>query len=280
MRGRRRIGAFPVERVHLDRTTKVYHLPTWKHKSDPTRIKALREIAMKAGRDPRIATQAISIVRAAGVKPRDTRGQSAALLKWVQTQIYYANEPGERLQDPVYTLKQNIRYGDCDDMALVLGAFLESLRIPWKFVLSGRGPTGNLLRWCEGEPRKRAKWAHIYLAVGNKPYKPTKWIFAEPTLHVPLGWDIVNAKQKGLKIPLPELAGPDDLGMLEIVHGVASQGLVTVKDDAQKPMLTDIFDQLKERLHPRTLVPILVAGLVTGYFLQQLRGAFDKKRKK
>jgi hypothetical protein len=266
----------------LDSSAKVYHLPTWKHKSDPTRIKALREIAKKAGRDPRIATQAISIIRAAGVKPRDTRGQTAALLKWTQTQIYYASEPGERLQDPVYTLQQHIRYGDCDDMALILAAYLESLRIPWRFVLSGRGPGGKLVRWCEGERHKRAKWGHIYLAVGNKPYRPTKWIFAEPTLHVPLGWDIVNAKRKGLKIPLPELAGVSDLGILEVVEGVASQGLVTVKDNQEKPFLTDVLAQLKQRLHPRSLVPILLAGLVTGYFLQHLRGVFaaDKKRKR
>jgi hypothetical protein len=90
---------------------KVHHVPAWSGYSDPQRLAFLRTIVVHAGRDPRIATLAVQILREAGVEPRNYAAQSAALLKWVQQRIYYVNEPGERLQDPLYTLK--VGYGDC-----------------------------------------------------------------------------------------------------------------------------------------------------------------------
>lgn len=107
---------------------KVHHIPSWGMLSDPQRLKIIRSIAMQRGRDPRITALVLQIIKAAGVQPRDYKGQAAALLKWVQNpkNIYYINEPGERLQDPLYTLK--LKHADClpegtlvlrDDYALI-----------------------------------------------------------------------------------------------------------------------------------------------------------------
>jgi hypothetical protein len=65
------------------------------------------------GRDPRIAKLALKVIRQSGAKPREYEKQAAALLKWVQDpkNCYYINEPGERLQDPIYTIK--VKHGDC-----------------------------------------------------------------------------------------------------------------------------------------------------------------------
>ena len=183
--------------------TEVHHLPDWKGYGDPKRIEVIKHIAMMRGRDPRIASMAVDIIRKAKVKPRDYKGQAAALLKWVQDpkNIYYVNEPGERLQDPIFTIKQG--WGDCDDQIMVLGAMFESIRLPWKLVLGGLC-NGKKVRYIEGTPfPKGCKWAHIYAMVGDAPFNPAKWYFCETTLQgVPLGWDVVS----GHSSYLPELA--------------------------------------------------------------------------
>lgn len=93
--------------------TKVYHLPNWDNMSHPDRLGVIRKIAEMRGRDPRISKLAVSIVKRAGAKPREYEKQAAAILRWVQNpaNCYYANEPGERLQDPIYTLEAG--HGDC-----------------------------------------------------------------------------------------------------------------------------------------------------------------------
>ena len=298
VRDPKRIGAFPCKRINLDDSVKVFHLPTWKKKDDPTRIAALRRISLEAGRDPRIATQAVKILKAAGIRPRDTKGQAAALLKWVQTQIYYVNEPGERLQDPIYTLTK-AGYGDCDDMAMVLAAFLESLRIPWRFVLSGQTPQGKLVRWIEGQPRKRARWSHIYVVVGDQPYKPKKWIFAEPTLNVPFGWDIVSSAKKNGKVALPELAGPDlgavgwgslgsmgygqiapgevvDVVDMAVIKGVDRAPMMVKRTTEEITAFQHIKKKIGKRLQFRELIPTVAIALVTGYILTVIRGREKK----
>lgn len=90
---------------------KVYHIPAWKHFGDPRKLALIRRVAESRGRDPRIAVLAVNILKQAGVEPRNYVAQAAALLRWVQGNIYYVNEPDERLQDPEYTLK--VGMGDC-----------------------------------------------------------------------------------------------------------------------------------------------------------------------
>ena len=182
---------------------KVYHLPNWNRLTEPQKLDVIKDICLKYGRDPRVATQAVSILRQANIAPRDYVGQAACLLKWVQNCIYYINEPGERLQDPLYTIKE--RYGDCDDMAIVLCSFFEAIHLPWKLVLSGGSKSGKK-RYIHGERFKRdATYAHIYCMVGDNPFRPKQWYYCEPTIRgVPLGWDVVSANDDSL----PELLSP------------------------------------------------------------------------
>lgn len=182
---------------------KLYHLGKWDRLSHPQKLDVIGEIIRGEGRDPIIAETAVNILKSAGVAPRDYKGQAAALLKWVQDNIYYVNEPGERLQSPKYTLNRG--FGDCDDMAIVLCSFYETIGLPWKLVLSGN-VRGKRVRYIQGERiTPNVEWAHIYCAVGNQPFNPTQWIFAEPTIQgVPLGWDVVSANSDAL----PELLNP------------------------------------------------------------------------
>lgn len=190
-------------KVDMD-APKVHHLVGWQGYGDPKRLAVIRSIAVYRGRDPRIATLAVAIFRKAGVKPRDYKGQATALLAWIQNpkNVYYVNEPGERLQDPLYTLK--VRYGDCDDLAILLCALFESCRLSWKLVISGRDrATKRKVRHIEGERLPHGcDWSHIYCMVGTPVFKPAQWFFCEPTLKVPLGWDVVSGDASAL----PEMA--------------------------------------------------------------------------
>lgn len=240
------INGVQANRVALDESAKVYHMPAWKTMSDPARIAALREITLGAGRDPRLATLAVQILRQRGVRPREHKRAAAALLEWVQTRIFYVNEPGERLQDPLYTLR--VCYGDCDDMAILLAALFECLRLPWRFVISGRTTTGKLIRWVEGTPYQHASWGHIYLCVGDRPFTPKRWLFAEPTLKKPLGWDVVRASRGG-SVELPELAGIED----------------ATEPTQAKPLTVDgVVSDIRKELQPRKLIVGLIVSLVTG----------------
>jgi len=94
-------------------SAKIYHLPDWHNLSHPERLVVMRQIASMRGRDPRIAKLALAIIRKSKAKPRQYKKQAAALLKWVQNpkNCFYINEPGERLQDPIYTIR--VKHGDC-----------------------------------------------------------------------------------------------------------------------------------------------------------------------
>lgn len=206
---------------------RTYHLPRWGQMSDPQRLAFLRSVAVQRGRDPRIREIAFRLV--AGIPERDYPRQAAAILKAVQPGgplMAYINEPGEVLQDPLYTLK--VKAGDCDDAALLLAALFEAVRLPWRFVLSGRAfavtdpptrpadpgiawPSGPRMRWVEGTryPPGRVKWGHIYVVVGWPVFTPRQWAWAEPTVrNAPLGWDVTSHMERTGKSMLPELGDP------------------------------------------------------------------------
>ena len=193
--------------VQLDRP-RVYHLPDWDRTDHRGRVAFLRKIAMHYARDPRIRSTVARILE--GTNQRDYQTQAATLLKWVHANIAYYNEPGEVLQDPLYTLEH--RYADCDDGAILLATFFESIRLPWRYALSGQVGARRAW-WHEGLPIARgAKWGHIYLHVGWPPFRPTTWASVEPTIKgVPLGWEVGKSGPLtgvgATSTTLPELSG-------------------------------------------------------------------------
>jgi hypothetical protein len=193
--------------------------------TDVERLAFIRKIVLRRGRDPRIAKLCVDIFRKASVKPRDYKGQAAALLAWVQNpkNFYYVNEPAERLQDPIYSIRT--KHGDCDDAAILLCTLFESVRLPWKLVLSGRDRyNGQKVRYVEGNRRNMsAAWTHIYCAVGTPPFAPKKWYFCEPTVQgVPLGWDVIDGDHS----VLPEMAGiPEEVRDLAGTKSTGGSGV-------------------------------------------------------
>ncbi len=229
---------------------RTFEIPNWHRDSQTNRMAFLREVAENSGRDPRVAHLAVQILKSSGVQPRQYKEQAQALLKWVQTNIYYVNEPNERLQDPLYTVK--VGYGDCDDMVLLLAALFHSIRLDFRFVLSGKN-NGKITRWIEGQREPRGRWTHIYLMVGWPVFRPTTWAYCEPTIaSAKLGWDIVQAKA-GSAPMLPELG---DLGSTALVYNQAT-GQYQIASSKE-----GILKQLAQRLHPSKLVVEVIAGAV------------------
>jgi len=190
---------------------RLHEIQGWDKWTMERRIAFLRSFVEDTARDPAIAEKATQIVREAGVKLRDHQGEWAALLKWVQQNIRFTAEPKERIQSPQYTLTK--RYGDCDDLSLTLAALGYSLRLPFKFVLSGKHASGKRVRWVEGSGRvpPGVNWTHIYVQAQWPPFRPTTFAWAEPTLDVPLGVDATTASARGRA----DLGEPSEGGSLK-----------------------------------------------------------------
>lgn len=62
------------------------------------------------------------------------------------------------------------------------------------------------MRYIEGQVVPLGvTWTHIYCMVGDKPFRPAVWYYAEPTVQgVPLGWDVVSGDHRFL----PEMSQP------------------------------------------------------------------------
>ena len=263
--------ANPIDLDGASHYPKVWHLPNWKKGDDKSRIAVLREIAMRGGRDPRIATLCVNIFKSQKVVPRDYKRQAQALLKWVQNNIYYINEPSERLQDPTYSLK--VGYGDCDDMAILLGSMFEACRLEWRYVLSGK-VKGKSTRWIEGTPLpKGGKWAHIYLMVGYPPFQPKKWFFAEPTLrNVNLGWDIIGSQKRGERNVLPEMGT-----ILEAEPQGRILRVIDEKTAKKKKRTNNLYEKIKERLRPSNLLTDVIIASITAVLVTRVVNVIEKK---
>ena len=108
MEARPQLGV-PTRHLSSKIDPQIYHLPNWDRLDDRQKLDAIAKIIEQYGRDPRVAQKAVEILKANGVKPREYVKQAEALLKWTQTQIFYVNEPKERLQSPSERKDDSIR---------------------------------------------------------------------------------------------------------------------------------------------------------------------------
>jgi hypothetical protein len=105
----------------------------------------------------------------------------------------------------VYVPEADATVSNCDDLAILVYALARSIRLPARLVISGIDKKGHKVRYIQGDKHypSGVDWAHIYLQLGDRPYGEPVWYFAEPTLRVPLGWDVVDNDASSL----PELRG-------------------------------------------------------------------------
>ena len=92
----------------------------------------------------------------------------------------------------------------------------ESLRMPWKFALSGDNGKGKRVRYVEGDRMPYANFSHIYVVLGWPPFKPQEWASAETTIRgAPLGYDVVHDGIRPFNevvSSIPSGPGPSSLG--------------------------------------------------------------------
>lgn len=119
-----------------------------------------------------VRQEAIDILIEKGVKPKDYMGEIRALFEWVQQNVRYTKDPFrlEVLHSARRMLE--LRAGDCDDMAVLLGAMLEAIGHPTRLILVGPDPL---------QPRL---FTHVYLEA----YHRGQWIPLDPTMPHPMGW--------------------------------------------------------------------------------------------
>ena len=89
--------------------------------------------------------------------------------------------------------------------AILVYSLVRSIRLPARLVISGLDRGGKKVRYIQGQRNfpSGVEWAHIYLQIGDRPYGEPVWYYAEPTLRVPLGWDVVDNDASSL----PEMRG-------------------------------------------------------------------------
>lgn len=233
---------------------RVIQIRGWTRKSDKKKLKMLRELAVQYGGDPHMRWFVVNqILKPAGVQQRDFKKQAAAMLKWVQQNIYYTNEPDEQVQTPWRTIA--VKTGDCDDSSLLLASFAESIRMPWKFALSGHNGKGKRVRYVEGGRMPYAQFSHIYVVLGWPPFKPQEWASAETTIRgAPLGYDVVHDGLRPFNEVIsatPSGPGPSSLGSLHV------GGVVEVAAD-------EIDTRLQKTNLPGWLKALPWDGIITG----------------
>jgi hypothetical protein len=119
-----------------------------------------------------VRQKAIDILFQRGVRAKDYLGEIQALFEWVQKNVRYTKDPF-RLE-VLHSARRiiELRAGDCDDMTILLGAFLESIGHPVRLVIVG--PT----------PLRPDLFSHIYLEA----YHKGRWIPLDATMPFPMGW--------------------------------------------------------------------------------------------
>lgn len=112
-------------------------------------IAVMRKLVDQAVSDPSFNRFAVEIVR--GVAPFDHMREVQAVYQWVQRNIRYTMDPvtKEKLYSPQDLLK--IRAGDCDDIAMLMGALVIALGFPARLVTIAANAT---------DPNE---FSHVYL---------------------------------------------------------------------------------------------------------------------
>ena len=235
---------------------RVIQIKGWIGKSDRKKLKMLREMARTYGGDPHLRWFVVNnILKPAGVAQRDFKKQAAAMLSWVQQNIYYTNEPDEQVQTPWRTIA--VKTGDCDDSSLLLASFAEAIKMPWKFALAGQSPTGKRVRFIEGERMPwGAQFSHIYVVLGWPPFQPQEWASAETTIRgAPLGYDVtvdgIKPFNEVVTVRTATTTGPSSMGNPQV------GGLVEVAAD-------NLEQRLQKSELPNWVKTLPWDGIITG----------------
>lgn len=283
---------------------RIYDIPAWKSWSMDRRIGFIQKFTEDKGRDPQIREFAVQILNAAQVPPNQTRAAWMAIHDWVKANVRYSTEAMEQLQSPQYTLQlaaTKTGAADCDDMAILIGALGYSLGLPFKLVITGKHKaTGRRVQHIHGAKAETlmvsipgqnirhlpagglvppgATWSHIYLLVGLQPLSAQTWTFCEPTLPVPLGWDVMYGQAGGGGGP----AGRSDLagavGARPVPFALSGDTPATSAPvAAEKGVIARTLEALQNAITPEAIIAVAVPTVIGIYAAQAATRAAGRR---
>jgi hypothetical protein len=135
-------------------------------------LEHIQVLVHQGAKDFFVRQKAIDILLEKRVSPKNYLGEINALFEWVQRNVRYTKDPFR--VEVLHTARRllELRAGDCDDMAILLAAMLESIGHPTRLVITGP------------DPRRPRLFSHIYLEVHHR----GDWIPLDATMPFPMGW--------------------------------------------------------------------------------------------
>ena len=132
-------------------------------------LRQLGQLIVDSQKRPKIRILATHILSQNAVPQKNDAAAALALFGWIKKNIRYQKDPThvEVVQDPEITAFQ-IRAGDCDDQAALMGALASSVGIPARLTVIGNN---------------RNNFSHIFAEV----LVNNRWIAADTTLDAPFG---------------------------------------------------------------------------------------------
>jgi hypothetical protein len=202
-------------------------------------IKHITRLIKQGAKDFHVRQIAIDILLRRAVRPKDYLGEIKALFEWVQQNVRYTKDPFrvEVLHSARRMLE--LRAGDCDDLAILLGAMLEAIGHPVRLVLTGP------------DPLRQDLFSHIYLEVFHK----GRWIPLDATMPHPMGWAPRTSVKKVIAIERKSHMMAEDSELQGIGAAVAVpewlRGLIrAVRGEAIQPKdarVKSLWDLLRQR---------------------------------
>jgi hypothetical protein len=202
-------------------------------------VEHVQALIRAGAKDFYVRQKAIDILLEKQVKPKDYLAEMKALFEWVQQHIRYTKDTFQ--VEVLHSAKRmlELRAGDCDDMAILLGAMLEAIGHPVRLVLSGP------------DPLRPDLFTHIYLEVFHK----GGWIPLDATMPHPMGWAprtmvkkiIAIERRSNMMAEDMELRGIDGVGAVPdwlrgLIRAVRTEA-VQPKD----PRVKSLWDLLRQR---------------------------------
>ena len=202
-------------------------------------VEHVQALIRAGAKDFYVRQKSIDIVLEKHVKPKDYLGEIKALFEWVQQHIRYTKDTFQ--VEVLHSAKRmlELRAGDCDDMAILLGAMLEAIGHPVRLVIIGP------------DPLRQDLFTHIYLEVFHK----GRWISLDATMPYPMGWAPSTMVKKIVAIERRSNMMAEDME-LRGIGGIGAvpdwlRGLIrTVRLEAVQPKDTrvkSLWDLLRQR---------------------------------
>lgn len=197
------------------------------------------DLIKHGAKDFHVRQTAIDILLRRAVRPKDYLGEIKSLFEWVQQNVRYTKDTFrvEVLHSARRMLE--LRAGDCDDMAILLGAMLESIGHPVRLLLTGP------------DPLKPDLFSHIYLEVFHR----GRWTPLDATMPYPMGWAPRTLVKKIIPIERRPNMMAEDLELQGIGAAVVVpdwlKGLIrAVRSEAVQPKdarVKSLWDLLRQR---------------------------------